>query len=233
MGGLVPSEAQIKAFEALEQGHVESLFAPGLLTGEQIITGLLLRLSQQNDALYQALTGRTSPVTAPAPSVTPRFIVPFDIRSFNRLFVVSQAFGDIVTGAVTFNETVAAGSSVSTSSTSPSGTTTLILDDLTSATSAVSASVGLSVELDGKTTASSDYPLIANPQRIPLEAYYYFQDDILFKVTNNTAANVTVSGIVPIAQVNTESVFRKFYLPIIQASVAALKTVANEQVQSS
>ncbi len=52
---------QVSAFEGIHQGLWQRIFAPGVLTGEQVTAALLLELTQQNAAILAALQKGSAP----------------------------------------------------------------------------------------------------------------------------------------------------------------------------
>jgi hypothetical protein len=193
---LVPSEAAIRAFEALKQGRVEGLFAPGLLTGEQIIAGLLLRLTQQQDALYQALTGRPSPAPSPAEAVQTILAVTFSLipGDLNAILVGTPGVAGYVAAApVQFPTLVAAGGTATVVIPPPPGFVLGAVGPVEVSTTDVGAQVQVSATLDGKPLVGAQGFVLgpAAELRGP-EASYATGDGLVVKFTNPSPSNVTV-----------------------------------------
>jgi hypothetical protein len=223
---LVPSADAIAAFEALRQGHVEGLFAPGLLTGEQIIAGLLLRIAQQNDALYQALTGKPSPVTAPGAPVQTVVSVSFSLDPgvLNEILVATpELAGYVIPTANELALNVPAGGQATLTIPAPPGFVLTFVGPLAYSTTDVSAQMSAQVYVDGANLVGV-YGFVMGPGGNLPTGQIYAQQQVVLVLNNPSASNVTAYFTVEIVAV-ARFLYNKF--------IAELRNKAHEAIKSA
>jgi len=229
-----PTEAQIAAFEALRQGRIEELLTPGLLTGEQILVGLLLRLIDLN----QQILGQVKDLNQALPEQKPSdhatiLAVTFNLdpHRLNDILIATPAVrGYLAAGPIQFPTLVPAGGTATVQIPPPPGYVIGTVGAVEISSTDVSAQVQVTASLDGTPLVGPQGFVLGPPAQITAAgAIYATAQGLVVELSNPSASNVTVwmfSQMLTIARV----FYDKFIAALENAAYQAISQAYGLQV---